>query len=30
MTGWTGKLLRVNLTLGRTQVEDIPADWLRV
>src|SRR5262245_52827606 len=29
MHGWTGKLLRVNLTLGRTQVEDIPADWLR-
>jgi aldehyde:ferredoxin oxidoreductase len=29
MHAWTGKLLRVNLTLGRTQVEDIPADWLR-
>jgi len=29
MTGWTGKLLRVNLTLSRTQVEDIPEAWLR-
>jgi aldehyde:ferredoxin oxidoreductase len=29
MHGWTGKLLRVNLTLGRTQVEDIPEAWLR-
>jgi aldehyde:ferredoxin oxidoreductase len=29
MNGWTGKLLRVNLTNGRSQVEDIPAAWLR-
>src|SRR5262249_43971413 len=29
MGGWTGKLLRVNLTNGTSRVEDIPADWLR-
>jgi aldehyde:ferredoxin oxidoreductase len=29
MAGWTGKLLRVNLTTGSSRVEDIPADWLR-
>jgi aldehyde:ferredoxin oxidoreductase len=29
MGGWTGKLLRVNLTNGNSKVEDIPADWLR-
>jgi aldehyde:ferredoxin oxidoreductase len=28
MTGWTGKLLRVNLTTGSSQVEDIPGEWL--
>jgi aldehyde:ferredoxin oxidoreductase len=29
MTGWTGKLLRVNLTHGRSRVEDVPEAWLR-
>jgi aldehyde:ferredoxin oxidoreductase len=29
MNGWTGKLLRVNLTNGTSRVEDIPQDWLR-
>jgi aldehyde:ferredoxin oxidoreductase len=29
MGGWTGKLLRVNLTNGTHCVEDIPAAWLR-
>lgn len=29
MGGWTGKLLRVNLTSGTSRVEDIPQDWLR-
>ena len=29
MPGWTGKLLRVNLTHGRSRVEDIPEAWLR-
>src|SRR6266851_4659587 len=29
MSGWTGKLLRVNLTQQRCQVEDIPEAWLR-
>jgi aldehyde:ferredoxin oxidoreductase len=29
MPGWTGKLLRVNLTNGRSRIEDIPRDWLR-
>src|SRR6266851_5953053 len=29
MSGWTGKLLRVNLTSGRSRVEDIPEGWLR-
>ena len=27
MSGWTGKLLRVNLTEGTSTVEDIPEDW---
>jgi len=27
MSGWTGKLLRVDLTTGRSQVETIPRDW---
>ena len=27
MGGWTGKLLRANLTEGRCSVEDIPAEW---
>ncbi len=29
MSGWTGKLLRVNLTTGSHRVESIPPDWLR-
>ena len=29
MGGWTGKLLRVNLSDGTSQVEDIPQQWLR-
>jgi aldehyde:ferredoxin oxidoreductase len=29
MSGWTGKLLRVNLTTGRHSTEDIPQPWLR-
>jgi aldehyde:ferredoxin oxidoreductase len=29
MWGWTGKLLRVNLTDGTSRVEDIPPPWLR-
>src|SRR6266852_3356811 len=29
MSGWTGKLLRVDLTSRRWQVEDIPEPWLR-
>src|SRR5215207_2805049 len=29
MHGWTGKLLRVNLTDGTSRVEDIPGEWLR-
>jgi len=29
MGGWTGKLLRVNLTTGTHSTEDIPADWMR-
>ncbi|HMF10662.1 MAG TPA: aldehyde ferredoxin oxidoreductase N-terminal domain-containing protein, partial [Gemmataceae bacterium] len=29
MHGWTGKLLRVNLTTGQHLVEDIPEAWLR-
>ena len=29
MSGWTGKLLRVNLTTGQHRVEDIPRAWLR-
>ncbi len=29
MGGWTGKLLRVNLTALTHRVEDIPHDWLR-
>ena len=28
MSGWTGKLLRVNLSTGSSQVEDIPGEWL--
>jgi aldehyde:ferredoxin oxidoreductase len=28
MSGWTGKLLRVNLTHGTSRVEDIPRQWL--
>ena len=30
MSGWTGKLLRVNLTEGTHAVEDIPEAWRRV
>lgn len=29
MGGWTGKLLRVNLTTGESKVEDIPEEWLK-
>src|SRR5262245_42555377 len=29
MSGWTGKLLRVNLTTGQARVEDIPQEWMR-
>ena len=29
MGGWTGKLLRVDLTAGATTVEDIPAEWMQ-
>jgi aldehyde:ferredoxin oxidoreductase len=29
MNGWTGKLLRVNLTTSTSRVEDIPQEWLR-
>src|SRR5262245_20622035 len=29
MGGWTGKLLRVNLTTGTSRIEDIPEQWLR-
>ncbi|MCA9213083.1 MAG: aldehyde ferredoxin oxidoreductase family protein [Planctomycetales bacterium] len=29
MSGWTGKLLRVNLTDGKHAIEDIPEDWRR-
>lgn len=29
MNGWTGKLLRVNLTSGQHKVENIPEPWLR-
>jgi aldehyde:ferredoxin oxidoreductase len=29
MSGWTGKLLRVNLTAGRCTAEDISRDWYR-
>ena len=28
MSGWTGKLLRVDLTSGSSVTEDIPRDWL--
>ncbi len=28
MSGWTGKLLRVDLTSGRCSTEDIPTEWL--
>ena len=29
MAGWTGKLLRVDLSSGKCSVEQIPQDWLR-
>src|SRR5262245_50582299 len=29
MGGWTGKLLRVNLTTGTSRVENIPPEWNR-
>ena len=29
MAGWTGKLLRVDLTSGRSTVEQIPEEWLQ-
>ena len=29
MGGWTGKLLRVNLTTSSSTVEDIPDEWCR-
>ena len=29
MGGWTGKLLRVNLTDGTSAVESIPREWLK-
>ncbi|MER3417261.1 MAG: aldehyde ferredoxin oxidoreductase [Gemmataceae bacterium] len=29
MYGWTGKLLRVNLTHGQWRIEDIPVTWLQ-
>ena len=29
MGGWTGKLLRVDLTAGTTTVEDIPTEWMQ-
>ena len=29
MSGWIGKLLRVDLTAGTSTVEQIPEDWLR-
>jgi aldehyde:ferredoxin oxidoreductase len=29
MAGWTGKLLRVNLTAGTSKAEQISEDWLR-
>jgi aldehyde:ferredoxin oxidoreductase len=29
MAGWTGKLLRVNLTTGTIRVEEIPEQWRR-
>ncbi|NOX56511.1 MAG: aldehyde ferredoxin oxidoreductase family protein [Planctomycetes bacterium] len=29
MNGWTGQLLRVNLTTGQTTIEPIREDWLR-
>ncbi len=29
MGGWTGKLLRVDLTNGTSRVEDIPREWLK-
>ncbi len=29
MAGWTGKLLRVDLTTGRHRVEPTREDWLR-
>jgi len=29
MGGWTGKLLRVDLTTGQSKIEPIPDEWLR-
>ncbi len=29
MGGWTGKLLRVDLTTGKSNIESIPEEWLR-
>jgi aldehyde:ferredoxin oxidoreductase len=29
MNGWTGKLLRVNLSNGTSRIEDIPERWMR-
>ncbi len=29
MYGWTGKILRVELTRGTWQVEDVPKAWMR-
>ncbi len=29
MSGWTGKLLRVDLTKGKCSTEEIPAEWRR-
>jgi aldehyde:ferredoxin oxidoreductase len=29
MNGWTGKLLRVNLSTGTQRIEDIPQAWLK-
>jgi len=29
MGGWTGKLLRVDLTSGESKIESIPEEWLR-
>jgi len=29
MGSWTEKLLRVDLTAGRSSVEQIPEDWIK-